>query len=320
MKKIFSFFIAAFALNALFADVFMLREGGVLRTQGNKNGLEYATTVSAGTYLESQNVEELHNMITSSSTEKNVPFYKVKYNGKEYYARIAETAPCSGSAMMAVIKNDATIFSNPVPSDFQNKYLKTGQLVALNDNDVSFSGITFAEIQYWDPAAWTVKSVYVRKQNVSTYANDVKAARFISKAFTFTNSEKDESEKEMKIDFLTKAVESGADNEISNFAIMLRDIEIDSTDSVSYSETEFSTSFKINVPENEFVNIRNYPSTYGKVIGKVKGQTVCDETSYFSENTECIGEDEDYWYLVNVETDAGRITGWIFGSGLIQDK
>ena len=320
MKKIISFFIAAFALNVLFADVFMLREGGVLRTQGKKDGLEYATTVSAGTYLESQNIEELHNMITTSSTEKNVPFYKVKYNGKEYYARIAETAPCSGSATMAVIKNDATIFSNPVPSDFQNKYLKIGQLVALSENDVSFEGITFAEIYYWDPAAWTVKKIYVRKQNLSTYINDVKAARFISKAFTFTNSEKDESEKEMKIDFLTKAVESGADNEISEFAIMLRDIEIDSIDSVSYSETNFSAPFKINVPENEYVNIRNYPSTYGKVIGKAKGQTVCGEASYFAEDTECIGKDEDSWYLVNVETEAGPVKGWIFGAGLVQDK
>lgn len=168
------------------AGLFAKSEGTVLQNnatlwQKGDDGVmawgKDSASVAAGTLLEFEVDVVSAPLKTSTKTYDSVDFYNVIYEGKSLYIQANRFSP--GNAVSVITKN-STLYSKPAVNTFRNAYIEPGTFVVYYGSYDS-PLCTFAKIEFFDEDAYTIRTRYVQKKNVSDSKADVKAIQIINK-------------------------------------------------------------------------------------------------------------------------------------------
>lgn len=179
-------------------SVVMLRDDGPLRVESETNVVSWSTTVPAGTVLTlAESGVVTKDLKTSAGITKDVDFYHVTYNSKDYYVAAYEVVESNSPA---VIWEDATLYTKPCIADFRNAILEIATIV-VPMGTVTDNGITFTEVRFYDTTSGSavVKTRYVLSSKISNNSKDVKAVQMLEKA-------KAETDQELKMLLLSNAL------------------------------------------------------------------------------------------------------------------
>ncbi|MBP5519502.1 MAG: SH3 domain-containing protein [Treponema sp.] len=316
MKKTLILFTAIllFTVNTFAASskLIMLRDNGPLRRANETNGVEWATSVKAGTELDLESTQIfVKDLVTASKTYKDVKFYKVKYNKNTYYVQESDAEP---SNSVSVIQKDALLFSKPTLSSFRNAVLETGTLCVAQESVAEFN-TTFVKIAFYDTNDGLKRIRYVNSENISNSDKDVKAVILLE------NARANESE-DLKKEFLNNASSMKTSPLISEYIRVetAKILKVSSFSDDSIVSIDGYTAH-IKTTDGSKVNVRSLPGTAGEVIGKFES---AEEPTVFvsmkTEDTEEIGGVTASWYYVSqVDTDTLEVVnegieGWVFGA------
>ena len=173
MKKIFTTILFLAVSLSAFASSrgIMLRDKNAsLKKMNEKGNMEWAVAVPYGTELEILSDEPVvADYVYQGGSLKDRSFYKVYYQGKEYYALDYEIG--IGDSF-AVIKEDAVLFSNPKLSSFRNACLETGSIVVMTGNTATIlSNTSLVEIRFYDTTSSVCRERWVLSDKVTTEKN-----------------------------------------------------------------------------------------------------------------------------------------------------
>jgi len=288
------------------ASVFAKSTGVMLRPDGSvkvkkEKGMEWAKAVPFGVQMEVLSEEPVvANYYWKGGHSENEKWYKVKYDKKEYYVLTREFAL---GDKLAVLTENATLFTRPKLSTFRNAFLDKGSLVLATGNTTTTNGITFAEITFFDTDARTLKTRWVHSPKISNETNDVKACQYAELA-------RIQSDKGMKQEFMKQAMKLSTSSKISSY--------LEETNNAMFNilsetnVTEFGTlPSTIYSPDGDNINVRDKPGTSGQVVGQFASGTAVNAIKA-TKGTEKIGGTEAQWYYV--EDPIEDISGWVFGA------
>ena len=308
MRRIFSIFAAFLISAACFSQtVVILRDDGSLWKDNGKDGAEWAMRIPVGTEFEWKGTTVRKTLVAEKNTP-NVEFYPVRYQDKDYFVRTSEAAEITGVRQIAVISSTATLFDKMLPSSFRNACLEQGTLVVSGERKKWMGEIEFAEIFFWDSAAWTVKSRFVQGKNVSVRGEDVRAVRFMERALSLTDDE-------IKREYASKAVDAASSAGIKSYVQKAYNRIFGIMDESEYEEVS-AYQATIDTGDGDKANVRNYPMDGSVVVSLPSGSVVL--VSRCTREKSKVGEKEDFWYFVqslSPETE-GWTGGWVFGGFL----
>lgn len=296
-KKIFSCVLAALLASAVYAkQVVMLRDDGALRKDNKKGGAEWAMNIAVGTEFEWDGSTVFLTDVNNSN-KPNTEFYKVKYQGEEYFVRKTEAIDLDDKRI-GVITTTATLFDKARPSSFRNAFLETATFVVIGQSEAPY-GIGFSEVYFWDSSAWTVKKRYVQETKLSYSEANIKAVRFITHALSL-------KDKEMRKNYIEKALDVVEDGSIREF------IQAEMDKVAGTVEEIGAVNVKIKTGNGDNLNVRADPVD-GEVI-----ETVVDGASGYATKKSSIVSKidgiEENWYYVEFAGDVKA--GWLFGGYL----
>lgn len=298
-----SILLLSAALYAAPAKLIMLRDNGPLRKANNSNGVEWDTTVRAGTELELTTTDlVIKDLVTSSKTYKDVKFYEVKYKKNTYYVQESDAEV---AAAAAVIQSDTVLFTRPTLSSFRNAVLETGTLVVAGDAYTEFNK-TFCKVVFYDTIDGLKRTRYVNKNDISYSDKDVKAVMLLENARTTENEDlKNEllnNAKSMKTSIL---IEAYITKEIAGI-LKISDFSDDAIETISAQGHMYTE-------DGSKVNVRDKPGRSGSVIGQIETAEQPWVTALMrTGTTEEIDGKTDYWYYI--KDDASDLEGWVFGA------
>lgn len=281
----------------------MLRSGGSLKKQTNL-GMEWAAEIPVGTELEILSEEPVKaDWVWKGGSSKDRTFYKVRYQGKEYFVLTNE---CALGGQCAVIINDTVLYDKDRFSTFRNELLEQGSLVVLTGRMSDRLNTYLREVMFYDSNASVIRTRWMWGANESMMNDDVKAAQLVALA----KAAKDD---DMKREYLSLA--SGLD---SNESIReyIKDVErllfpppmtIVTLPEIGYPG--------LDCEEGDNVNVRDAPKT-GEVVGKL-GSGADVSVDMKTEELDTIDGETSYWYHVNATVDGKEISGWVFGAFLL---
>ena len=284
----------------------MLRSGGSLKKQTNL-GMEWAAEIPVGTELEILSEEPVKaDWVWKGGSSKDRTFYKVRYQGKEYFVLTNE---CALGGQCAVIINDTVLYDKDRFSTFRNELLEQGSLVVLTGRMSDRLNTYLREVMFYDSNASVIRTRWMWGANESMMNDDVKAAQLVALA----KAAKDD---DMKREYLSLA--SGLD---SNESIReyIKDVErllfpppmtIVTLPEIGYPG--------LDCEEGDNVNVRDAPKT-GEVVGKL-GSGADVSVDMKTEELDTIDGETSYWYHVNATVDGKEISGWVFGGFLLFDR
>lgn len=287
--------------------VIALRDNTPLRTDNGNGGVEWAVEVLAGQKLELLDTEPVQmDLVTSTETTPSIAFYKVRYQGKNYFIRTSEAAPASQAA---VITEDAVLFTRPRLSDFRNALLEAGSIIVAG-NQVSHAGIDFTEVFFFDTAAWQIRSRYVIADMISAADSDVEAIQLLQKATTM-------QDKGVQQELLHSAMNLNTSEKITelvrDFVQELEGSTITHEDIITLEAMQLGL---ISTGDGDNVNVRSFPGTGAgsQVVGQLSQGTLVEIIAVTSEN-QTIDGIEAPWYQVKATTGEGETLeeGWVFG-------
>lgn len=319
MKKKMNKFFAALGLSLILGSLVMaqtvvaLRDNTPLRSDNGKGGVEWALEILAGQKLELLDTTPVQmDLVTSSETTPNVDFYKVRYQGKNYFIRTSEATPASQAA---VITQDAVLFTRPRLSDFRNALLEVGSIVVAG-NQVTHAGIDFTEVFFFDTAAWHIRSRYVVTDMVSKSNSDVEAVQLLQKA----SAMKDKGvQQELVHSAMNLNTSSEIEKLVQDFAQELEGFSITQEDIIALEAPQAGL---VSTGDGDNVNVRSFPGTgaESQVVGQLLQGTMVEIIATTSKN-QTIDEIEAPWYQVKatLSDEETVVEGWIFG-GYIQTE
>lgn len=281
----------------------MLRNGGSLKKQTNL-GMEWAAEIPVGTEFEILSQEPVKaDWVWKGGSSKDRTFYKVRYQGKDYFVLTNECAVIEQG--VGVITRDAVLYDKGRVSSFRNAIIERGTLFA-------FTGATaldrhLYQIEFYDAAAGVIRSRWVWDKKISMEKNDVKAAQLVKLAQTAKDDD-------MKREYLSLA--SGL-----SVSRSIKDYIVETEESLFPQPMTFAIFPKdkvafVNCGEDEKVNVRDAAKS-GKVIGQLHdGFRLSVDMRTEAEDT--IDGVTEYWYHIRGEDEA--VEGWVFGEFLEFDE
>lgn len=315
-KKMNKFFVAlglSLVLGSLVTaqSVVALRDNTPLRSDNGKGGVVWALEVLAGQKLELLDpVLVKMNLVTTSETTPDVEFYRVRYQGKDYFVRASEAAP---AAQAAVIVEDAVLFTRPRISDFRNALLEAGSIV-VTGNQVSHTGVDFVEVFFFDTAAWQIRSRYVVSPMVSSARGDVEAVQLLQKAAAMKDTE---VQQELLHSAMNLNTTMGIKTLVEDFVRQLVPVAFTQEDIMPL---ELPGNGVIATGDGDNVNVRSFPGTgsESQVVGQLsQGTDVAIVAT--TARPQVIDGVEAPWYQVRAHLEDGSLVeGWIFGGYLEQ--
>lgn len=288
-------------LSTFCQSVIVLKDNASIRKENETGGLIYAMEVLPGIKMELLSAEPvLKDLVTSKQITEDISFYHVNYQGKEYYIRENEAA--IGSSV-AVITNEAVLFTNPKLNEFRNAYLEPGTIVSFTDS-VMRNGINFVEIEFYDTNAWTKRTRYVLESDITSNSNDIEAMQLIKKVSTL-------KDKNLQKELLNTASSLDISTSITE---ILTNVE-ESIFGVEYSEDDFEpyqAELVTYTEDGSLLNVRDFPLN-GNVLFQVESG-VKIKTSVKSCEEENIDGAKGYWYKVTFPDFPDLAEGWLFGA------
>lgn len=280
----------------------MLRSGGSLKKQTNL-GMEWAAEIPVGTEFEILSEEPVKaDWVWKGGSSKDRTFYKVRYQGKDYFVLTNE---CARGGQGAVILYDAALYDKGRISTFRNEVLEQGSLVVLTGRNSSFSGPLLYEAMFYDSNASVIRTRWIWEHHISTEKDDVKAAQLVALA----KAAKDD---DMKREYLSLA--SGLDTSES-IREYIKDVEAllfpPPMTIVTLPEIRYPA---LDCEESDNVNVRDAPKT-GEVVGKLR-RGVDFSVDMKTEELDTIDGETSCWWHVNATVDGKEISGWVFGGFL----
>ena len=326
MKKLTAaLFAIAIALvpAAAAPSVVVLRSSASLYAATDGENVKWAADITAGTVLSAAADDSVtKNIVTSSRTWNDVPFYAVTYEQKPYFIQVRDSAPVARADDVGIITRNAVLFTRPHLATFRNAWLEPGTVVALSGG---VEGKAFREVTFFDTDDGVRRTRFVWEDSFSLDAKDRKAVQLLEKARTLT----DEA---LRQEFLDNAAQAAASDSLAEHirseTNRILGVSSFSDDDIVQMETVYATVF---TRDGAAVNLRALPGTAGeKVAQLVPGTAVA--LSLKTEPTETIEGITDSWYYVTVLSapDAGdgaddaiaaddaaaAAEGWLFGGYL----
>lgn len=300
--------------------VYALAEPSYVYTKNGEGNLEWLATVDAGTMFDDVHRDSIiPEKINKNANTKKLEFTGVVYKGKKAYIlknSVIEEVASVCLQDRAVITKDAVVYTWGNLGAFENIFLPAGTVIITAD---VMPGEVFDEdlvrIYFFDNQTfWNIRSVYVRKDCISTSKGDYDAVVLAKSALA-----KDVSKEREIITKLLASAESKADSkdireyvqEISN-KIDAKDISQSNILPVSGVSTGVINS------DGAKVNVRDCPGTNGKVVGQLSDGANIDIIEY-TEMKEKIAGEEASWYKISTAGE-NSVTGWIFGSSIKWDE
>lgn len=280
----------------------MLRSGGSLKKQTSL-GMEWAAEIPVGTEFEILSEEPVKaDWVWKGGSSKDRTFYKVRYQGKEYFVLTNE---CALGGQCAVIINDTVLYDKDRFSTFRNEVLERGTLVVLTGRMSDRLNTYLREVMFYDSNASVIRTRWMWGANESMMNDDVKAAQLVALA----KAAKDE---DMKREYLSLA--SGLDT-TESIREYIKDVE----ERLFPPPMTIVTLPEIRYPgldceEGDNVNVCDAPKT-GEVVGKL-GSGVDVSVDMKTEELDTIDGVTSYWWHVNATVDGKEISGWVFGGFL----
>lgn len=281
----------------------MLRNGGSLKKQTNL-GMEWAAEIPVGTEFEVLSQTPVKaDWVWKGGSSKDRTFYKVRYQGKDYFVLTNECAVIEQG--VGVITSDAVLYDKGRVSSFRNAVLERGTLVAFTGATATVMKTHLYLIKFYDASASVVRERWVWEEKISMKKDNVKAAQLVKLAQTVKDDD-------MKREYLSLASGLPVSSPIREY--------ISDAESLLFPPPMTI----VNLPESKFasvvcedgdkVNVRSAPKT-GEVVGQLsEGDSGLVDMSTEEEDT--IDDVTSRWYHVNATVDGKEISGWVFGGFL----
>ncbi|MDE6719373.1 MAG: hypothetical protein K2J68_05900, partial [Treponemataceae bacterium] len=234
----------------------MLRSGGSLKKQTNL-GMEWAAEIPVGTELEILSEEPVKaDWVWKGGSSKDRTFYKVRYQGKDYFVLTNE---CALGGQCAVITGDTVLYDKGRFSTFRNEFLELGSLVVLTGRMSDILNTYLREIMFYDSNASVIRTRWIWGANSNTLESGVKAAQLVALAKTAKDDD-------MKREYLSLAYGLNPYEPIREY--------IEEVERLLFPPPmTIVTLPEIGYPgldceEGDNVNVRDAPKT-GEVVGKL---------------------------------------------------
>ena len=312
MKKLIAYIAAiAFAIAAASAagNVVVLRSSASLYETKDATTVKWAADITAGTVLDKRDADIVSkNLYTRDKTWEDVKFYAVRYNGKDYFIQIRDSAAIAGANRAAVVADDAVLFTKAHPATFRNAWLHTGTIVALEEEPDRI----FTEITFFDTDDGVRRTRNVLTSKLSNAAGDIKAVQLLEKA----RSMKDEGLQKDFLDSASKAADTEAvsmyvKTEVNNLLGLSDYSEMD-IEQIS----EFGAS--IYTADGAKVNLRSTPGTAGEKVAQLENGTAVIASMQTSQTETIEGITASWVYVIAPDVE-GQPEGWVFG-GYLSEK
>ncbi|MBD5438175.1 MAG: SH3 domain-containing protein [Treponema sp.] len=281
----------------------ILRNGGSLKKQTNL-GMEWAAEIPVGTELEILSEEPVKaDWVWKGGSSKDRTFYKVRYQGKEYFVLTNE---CALGGQCAVIINDTVLYDKDRFSTFRNEVLEQGSLVVLTGRMSDRLNTYLREVMFYDSNASVIRTRWMWGANESMMNDDVKAAQLVALA----KAAKDD---DMKREYLSLAYGLNPYEPIREYIEEVERLLFPPPMTiVKLPEIGYPG---LDCEEGDNVNVRDAPKT-GEVVGKL-GSGADVSVDMKTEEQDTIDGETSYWYHVNATVDGKEISGWVFGAFLL---
>lgn len=320
ISLLLSFLVPAFAGDV---KVYMMQPEGSLYAENEDGEMVWKASSYVGAEYTVIKLKDEKGKETSELDEKDA---KRKSSGKLIDCHVYHVTTKDGDfyvlsdrvsfdANYAIVSKEATIYRSPDYADVLDKTLSVGTLVTYSSNNILLPINTtqknvvkgFRKIQYFDNAAYTLRTGYVKQENLNALKDDLKALQIISKI----QSTKDTTvKKELLNNAKNLTISEGVTALIEN-----EKGKILSGDLSSGGTEALDTTMTVLIKEGEKINVRSLPGTDGAVVAQIEESVELPVT----EKTKLQGNANDTtnnWYKV-VLNEEGE-TGWIYGDFLAE--
>lgn len=283
----------------------MLRNGGSLKKQTNL-GMEWAAEIPVGTEFEVLSQTPVKaDWVWKGGSSKDRTFYKVRYQGKDYFVLTNECAVIEQD--VGVITSDAVLYDKGRVSSFRNAVLERGTLVAFTGATATVMETHLYLIKFYDASASVVRERWVWEEKISMKKDDVKAAQLVELAKTVKDDD-------MKREYLSLASGLSVSSPIREYIEDAESLLFPPPMTIAALESEFAS---IVCEDGDKVNVRSAPKT-GEVVGQLsngEGPFLIDMTT---KELDTIDDVTSRWYHLNSK-DKSK-SGWVFGGFLQFDE
>lgn len=175
-----------------FVKSVLFYDEGSLWTENEKGEMEWYKTLTLGDTLDAyptvegstSEVVESKLAVRSGKTEQ-VDYTKVRYNDADYWMQSVLLIP--NSSIRLVTGEDVLIYTDADITTVTNGSIPSSSIVAYSgETKEEASGITFAKISYKAPNK-AYRDVFIKAENLSTYADDAIAQRLLNIIPTYKN-------------------------------------------------------------------------------------------------------------------------------------
>ena len=280
----------------------MLRNGGSLKKQTNL-GMEWAAEIPVGTELEILSEEPVKaDWVWKGGSSKDRTFYKVRYQGKEYFVLTNE---CALGGQCAVITGDTVLYDKDRFSTFRNEVLEQGTLVVLTGRMSDRLNTYLREVMFYDSNASVIRTRWMWGANESMMNDDVKAAQLVALA----KAAKDD---DMKREYLSLAYGLNPYEPIREY---IEEVErLLFPPPMTFIEWQGTPLARVTCGEDEKVNVRDAPKT-GKVLGQLDNEDIVG-VRMVTEEEDTIDGVTARWYNIGYGETKLVLEGWVFGGFL----
>lgn len=280
--------------------VYMLQGDGCLYKLNDKNQMVYLENISAGEELA---VIETGIYDRLPSFRKDLPFVRVKTsNNKEGWIQ-ADRASYTGD--LAIVTKECAVYRTQDPSSAENFTLPFGSFIVKTGIEINISSsLSMTQIYYYAAAEYTVKKGYIKEKNISTSQDDIKVSKLIPKIKAQT---RETTRDEMLAAAKSMSLSYNVQQELTKLEESFKEPPFD-----PYLTQKINQMFRVNLEENENLNLRANADRESEIITKISGQTIVSGTLK-TQQQQKVGSEVNNWYYV--KTESGD-SGWLFGAYL----
>lgn len=239
----------------------------------------------------------------SGKTTQTGKFVKIIYVDDIYYVFDGRIAIGMEPGIITV--PSAAVYRTRNLADVKSSCLYRGRVLAVGKTYKVAGGISLSAVAYFDSEAKEIRRGYVRSERVSANRDDITAIAMLERA----NNTSDSSRKRQLISSVKDLNVSG------NVLEMIGEAEMRvrrASDLSLAGEIDIPTQVFFYDTEDDYLNIRDMPSTSGNILGTLEYDedfTVIRKTAM----TQTLGGITESWYY---GVSSNKIDGWIFGGYL----
>lgn len=280
----------------------MGEDGNLVNTKETLSvGSEVFVMAAPDLSVKSVTASWISNRVTQSGQ-----FVKVTYIDDEFYILDGRIGVGMESAVITV--PSAAVYRTRNLADITGACLYRGKVLAVGKTYDIAGGLGLTAVAYFDTESRMVRRGYIRKDRISANRDDITAIEML----TIANNTNDLSKKRQLVSAVKDLNVSG------NVLEMIGEAEMRvrrASDLSLSGEVDVRTQAYYYDKENDYIYIRDIPSTSGNILGSLAYEedfTVIRRTA----RSQYLYGVSDYWYY---GVSADNIDGWIFG-GLLTPR